>query len=360
VVAVSRWAVLAFVVGAFAFPVFATAAPVPSGFFGVVPQGTLGDRDFARMQGTIGSVRLALYWGEVEPRRGAWDFAAMDEQIAAAARHGIRVMPYLYGTAPWLSADPTRPPTSSRQQAQWIRFVRRAVGRYGAGGEFWRGRANRLSVRHWQVWNEPNFSLFWSPRPDPRRYVGLLAASARAIRSLDPGAVVVAAAVAPVAGGMPPARFLAEMYATPGAKRWFDVAALHPYASRVSGVELQVRRARAAMAAAGDGGAPLLISEIGVASAASSPTSFDRGLRGQARFLRQALGLLVAKRRPWRIAGVDWFSWEDGARPDPHCAFCEHAGLLRRDGRPKPAWHAYRHLAGRTQLPGVDRFNRPR
>jgi hypothetical protein len=114
------------------------------------------------------------------------------------------------------------------------------------------------------------------------------------------------------------------------------------------------------MAAAGDAAKPLQITEIGVASAAAEPTPFDRGPRGQASFLRRALGLLLAERRAWRIAGVDWFSLEDGAAVDPHCAFCEHAGLLRRDGGPKPAWWAFRRLVREAQLPRRVGFKRPR
>lgn len=320
------------------------ASPPPPSFFGVVPQGPLVAGDFARMQGTVGTLRHPFEWRQVEPAPGEWDFSALDSLVGAAARQGIAVMPVLYGVPARLSPDPARPPAGSRQRAEWAAFVRRAVRRYGPGGDFWRGARRPLPIRRWQVWNEPNFQLFWRPRPEPARYVRLLRDTGRVIRAVDPRATVVAAGIAPVQGGMRPAEFLREMYSVPGARGAFDIAAIHPYSVGVGQLSFQLRQIRAVMAAAGDGAKPLHVSEIGVASSARLRTPFDRGLRGQARFLRNALGLLSRERRAWRIAGVAWFSWEDGPSPDPHCPFCQHAGLLKRDGTAKPAWRAYRKL----------------
>jgi hypothetical protein len=85
----------------------------------------------------------------------------------------------------------------------------------------------------------------------------------------------------------------------------------------------------------------LLIGELGVASDGVLPTAFDRGLLGQAAFLRHAYRLLLRERRTWHIAGVDWYAWRDGDTLDPHCAFCEYAGLFDAAGRAKPSWWAY-------------------
>jgi hypothetical protein len=79
-------------------------------------------------------------------------------------------------------------------------------------------------------------------------------------------------------------------------------------------------------------------------------STFVLGERGQASFVHDALRLLLSKRRAWWIAGADGFTWRDGVAPDPHCAFCEGAGLLDREGRPKPAWWAFRQFALGAQL----------
>jgi hypothetical protein len=309
------------------------------------------------MAGTVGTVRLVFDWSQVEPRSGSWDFSVLDLEVGAAARQGVAVMPVLYGMPPWLGDDHAQGPSGRRQLGLWSAFVRRASRRYGPGGSFWASRSPARPIRRWQVWNEPNFPLFWSPRPEPGSYARLLGASARAIRGTDRGAVVVVAGLAPVEGGMRPVDFLRRMYAAPGARASFDVAALHPYSYTLGQLAYQVRRLRAVMRTAGDGGKPLQITELGIASASATPTPFARGLRGQARFLRRAFGLLLAQRQRWRIAGVDWFSWEDGLRPDSSCPFCQHAGLFTRGGKAKPAWRAYRKTVAATQLAPPGRVN---
>ena len=317
----------------------------PRGFFGVVPQGPLGAADFARMRGVVGTLRVPVYWPEVEPRAGEFDFGGLDATVTAAAEAGVRVLPFVYGTPSWLASEPTRPPLSAAGRRAWAGFLRALVGRYGRGGTLWQGAPARLPIRMWQVWNEPNFLLFWRPRPSPAGYARLLAVSARAIRAVDPRALVVAAGVAPVEGGMLPWVYLRRLLAIRGVGRSVDVVAVHPYAYRLADVAYQVRLARRAMARAGLARLPLLVSEVGVASRTRTASGFDRGARGQAVFLRRAYRMLLRQRRHWHIAGVDWYAWQDGPLPDPHCVFCQYAGLLDRAGTPKPSWWALRRLA---------------
>ena len=156
---------------------------------------------------------------------------------------------------------------------------------------------------------------------------------------------MVAAGLAPVEGGMLPWTFLRRLYEVPGARRHLDLVALHPYSSTLRGMVFQIRKARRIMARAGDEAKPLLVSEVGVASESRFPTGFDWGREGQASFLQQAYGLLLRNRSRWRIAGADWYAWQDLPTGDGHCVFCQHAGLFDTAGRPKPAWRAFHRLA---------------
>jgi hypothetical protein len=328
----------------------AKAAGPPAGFLGVVPQEVPSAADAARMAGVVETERLVFSWAQLEPQPGQWDFTTVDAEVGEAASRGIHVLPVLYGSPAWVSTDPAEPPRGRAEEAAWGRFVRTVVGRYGPGGGFWAGDSPRLPIRRWQVWNEPNYVLFWRPHPDARAYVRLLKRTAAAIRSVDTGATVLAAGLAPLEAEPPPWDFLREMYEVPGAKRSFDVAALHPYASSAPGVEYEVLQTRRVMAAAGDARTPLQITEIGVASDGGR-----RGERRQARFLTAAVGELLANRRRWRIAGVDWFTWRDGTEDVAHCPFCRRAGLIRRDRSPKPAWRALKRLTGSLSRSGQGR-----
>ena len=317
------------------------AAQAPVGFFGTTPQTSLSPRDYERMGSLRLTMRIPVFWFEVEARQGVYQFDQLDATIGAAAAAGVRVLPFVYGTPAWLADEAAVPPLRGRALRAWRRFVSHLVRRYGTDGSFWKRRPAPQPLRVWQVWNEPNFPIFWK-HPSPAAYVHLLRETAGAIRRLDPTAEVVAAGLAPVEDGMYPWTFLRRMYRVRSVARAFDVAALHPYSTSLPVLEYEVRHVRQAMAAAGDASKPLLISEIGVASDGLRPNPFDKGRRGQARFLRGAYRLLLSHQRRWGIAGVYWFAWQDTSGSDPYCVFCADAGLLDLNGKPKPAWWAFR------------------
>ncbi|HEY6551249.1 MAG TPA: hypothetical protein VIY71_08640, partial [Solirubrobacterales bacterium] len=211
-----RIALAAFVAASLTLPVAgppsaAARSAVPPSFIGVVPQGPLAASDFKRMRGVVGTLRIPIAWSQVERRAGEIDFAGLDAVVSAAADAGVRVLPFIYGTPAWLAADPARPPLSANAKAAWARFLRALVHRYGPDGDLWDGGAKQLPIRSWQIWNEPNFLLFWRPRPSPGGYAHLLGVSARAIRGVDRGAQIVAAGLAPVEGGMLPWTFLRRL-----------------------------------------------------------------------------------------------------------------------------------------------------
>lgn len=323
---------------------------LPPGFFGVVPQAAPSAADLSRMEGTVETLRFPIYWSKCEPRPGEYDFSGPDAEIAAAAAHGIRVMPFVYGTPAWLSGNEARAPLVPGALTAWKGFLRRLVARYGPDGTLWKGAEERQPIRRWQIWNEPNFRLFWAPRVSARGYARLLGASAATIRRADPGAEIVLAGIAPVGAGMKTWIFMRRLLRVPGVGGDFDLAALHPYAANMRDMNYQLTRVRAAMIAGGAARKQLLVTEIGVASDGFYPSVFVQGRGGQAEFLREAFARLLAMRHRWRIAGVDWFTWQDQPKPDPHCSFCQGAGLFDVAGDPKLAWTSYRRAVASARL----------
>ncbi|HEY5977536.1 MAG TPA: hypothetical protein VIT85_06735 [Solirubrobacterales bacterium] len=314
---------------------------MPNGFFGVVPQGEVGKADLDLMEGSVETLRVGIYWPSIEPSPGVFELAGFERLLGEAAGQGIRIQPFVYGTPQWLGRDPVRSPLAYPGGAEaWASMLTALIDRYGNGGSFWEGR-KPLPVRDWQIWNEPNFVIFWHPWPSPREYARLLDVSDRAISAADPDARVIVGGVAPVGAGPRPWRYLGSLLRIRGVKSDLDAVALHPYSASPLGVEYAVRQTRRAMARSGAGRKPLLIGEIGVASDAEVPTGFDLGLEGQASFLRRSFHLLLENRRRWRIVGIDWFSWQDVAGWEKQCSFCQYAGLVDRSGRPKPSWFAF-------------------
>ena len=344
--------------------------PAPAGFFGIVPQGPVSVRDAEYMKsGGISTVRLPVVWSTLKPStRAPYNWVGLDAAVATAARAGIRVLPFLYGTPSWLAAKPTTLPIdSARQRTAWNEFLTAAVERYGPQGDFWAEQRQEaavnyepsvpyLPIRSWQIWNEANFFYFALPA-SPSRYAKLVTISSLAIKAADPGAKVILTGLfakpspAPPRG-MPAEEFLAALYRTPGIKSRFDGIALHPYAVDAESLEEFVEAFHDVTVENHDR-VPLYITEMGWGSQNDfQQVAFEQGIQGQVRELREAYGYLIENSRRLDLKQVFWFSWKDN-RLVPNCNFCDSVGLFRQGNgfRPKPAWRAFVALSGGSLRP---------
>jgi hypothetical protein len=333
----------------------------PKGFFGIDPQAPLTDADAARMKaGGIETVRWPLSWNTVQATPGGgYDWSEFDQVVAISARHGLSVLPILYGTPGWISAKPSRLPIdSARARRAWTAFLEAAVKRYGPGGEFWAQHSPSAPegvryqpavptpkpIRTWQVWNEANFFYFTFPA-SPQRYARLIKLSTPVIRRAEPGAKIILTGLfgeptAHGARGMPAARFLEIFYRTPGIKSDFDGIALHPYAVDTETLEELVEALHEVTVKNHDR-VPLYITEMGWGSQNDfSHDAFEQGTQGQVKELRDAFTYLLQNRNRLDLKQVYWFSWKD----DPEsCDFCDSTGLFHAGAgfHAKPAWHAF-------------------
>jgi hypothetical protein len=324
------------------------------------------DAEYMRA-GRIGSVRLAVPWNGVQPTaNGGYQWDGIDQAVAVAARGGLEVLPFIYGTPRWLARKPTTLPVAGRARAAWLDFVRAAVERYGPGGAFWAERApgvvkyepavpNPLPIRTWQVWNEANFFYFAFP-VSPSRYAKLLQLTHGAIKRADPGARVVLSGLFGDPDprgprGMAAVDFLDALYRVRGIKSKFDAVALHPYAVDAAELEAMTEEMRAVVRDNRDPGAGLYITEMGWGSQNNfQQVAFEQGPGGQVRQLRDSYRYLIANRRRLNLKGTYWFSWKDVTGS---CNFCDSTGLFRQGPRfkPKPAWHAFVDLTGGRARP---------
>jgi hypothetical protein len=341
--------------------------PVPRGFFGIAPQTSPSDEDAGFMAaGGIESIRLPILWSSIQPTRTSdYLWAPIDEAVGVAARNGLRILPFLYGTPRWLGRPTKLPIDSARARQAWTAFLTAAVKRYGPGGEFWAAHApgtvkyepaipQAMPIREWQIWNEANFFYFAFPA-SPQRYARLLALSSPAIKSVDSGAKVVLSGLfgrptAHGARGMPAAKFLEVLYRSPGIKSRFDGVALHPYAVDVETLEEIVEEVQEVTVEKHDR-VPLYVTEMGWGSQNDfQQVAFEQGVRGQVNQLKGAYEYLLENRRRLALRGVYWFSWKDTRRS---CNFCDSVGLFRAGKRfhPKPAWRAFVGITGGRSRP---------
>ena len=305
-------------------------------------------QEFSKLGGSgISTYRAQLNWSEVEVQPGERNWQPFDTLVAHAAAGRVRVLPVLLGSPAWAAARPQNPPLLAARSA-FLRFARDAAARYGRGGTFWAAHPElpAMAPTHWQVWNEPNLPVYWNDRPDAREYVALLKVTRAAVLAGDPTAKITLAGLPESRLGIRADIYLRQIYAVAGAKRLFDVVALHPYADRPAGVLAVVKRARRSMARAGDARKPVWVTEIGW-STGGLPSPFTTSERGQANYLRQLLAAFRRMRGSQRIGLLVWFSVSDRLPRDGEKDWWAiHTGLFGLDGAPKPAWAILSDYAG--------------
>src|ERR1700753_3375900 len=111
----------------------------PKGFFGIVPQTTLTEKDVKYMKaGGIETIRWPMLWSAMQPtRKGEYNWAAFHPVVEAAALQALTVLPFVVATPSWLSKKyTTLPIRTPAMRKAWTKFLTAAVKRYGPGGEF--------------------------------------------------------------------------------------------------------------------------------------------------------------------------------------------------------------------------------
>jgi hypothetical protein len=324
---------------------------VPATFFGVSGR-YLDNQDFEDLEvAGVGTYRTLVNFRNVKRRpTGGYNWDHFDKLIGRMASRDIRVLPLLYGTPSWIYRHATVPPIYTPEAREaWSRLLVQFTDRYGPNGNFW--RLNPLIPYHpvtaWQIWNEPNSAGFWPSAPDPGEYARLLRLSAAAINSIDPKATIVSAGLVANPqglGSMPGDVYLQRLAASPIVRETVDAYGYHPYAKNARGVRAELRDARLALRAEGEGTAPIWVTEVGWGSDSLIDKLLLKTRQGQAEMLERTYATVLARRRKLGIERMLWYYWRD--QPDPLCVWCRSAGLLERSHERKPAFVAFRRLTG--------------
>ncbi|WP_157991527.1 GH39 family glycosyl hydrolase [Caldimonas tepidiphila] len=203
----------------------ALTQPVPDAFFGVHLM-RLGqhlnwpdfDPGFVRLWDT------RTTWKDLQPEPGGWNFGnaawrRLDLYVNHVRRVGRAAQPLLVlGQTPrWASTEPDSHSPYGRGHAapprdteDWRRYVRTLARRYA-------GR-----IRHWELWNEPDHSIFY--RGSVERMVELARVAREELKAADPANVLVSPGLTMGQGLRWLHRFLAA-----GGGRHVDVIAFHWY-----------------------------------------------------------------------------------------------------------------------------------
>jgi hypothetical protein len=275
-------------------------------------------------------VRADFYWSSIQAfGRSSFEWGSTDAFAKAAKAHGLNVLALVAYTPAWARTGKvaTDPPDNP---ADYANFVHAAALRYAP-----------LGVHAWEIWNEPNMAMFWSPKADAAGYTALLKRAYPAIKSADPKAIVVTGGLAPsldTSKDVSPMSFLAEVYLH-GGKGSFDAAGLHPYSFPYAPMYkadwntfYETPDLHSLMASVGDGKKAVWGTETGY------PTGTSSGAVSEKKQADDLVAAIGAWRR-WSFVGP-LFLYTLRDISDDKGNFNDNMGILRETGQPKPSYAA--------------------
>jgi len=125
-------------------------------------------------------IRMDFGWGGTERSQGEYDFGAYDRLVGDMSKLGIRCLLILdYSNRLY---DGGLSPHTEEGRGAFARWA-------AAGAAHFKGKGIL-----WEIWNEPNISQFWKPRPNADDYSKLALVTIEAIRKADPEAFIMAPA----------------------------------------------------------------------------------------------------------------------------------------------------------------------
>ena len=290
-------------------------------------------------RGGADTARAVISWSVIEREPGVYRWRRYDRLYGRMLANGVRPL-WVLGDAPCWAREQSfeecvtdgyfaHPPAESRSY-EFALFAALVAQRY----------PESVAI---EAWNEPNLWAFWRPEPDPGAAARLTAWVNAGVDAVDPSMPVLLGGLSPLLPSelSPPkeiayADFLRRAYAAVGPGHW-DAVAMHPFprfqksVHYLRDIEKHLDRMRRALRRAGDPRAPIWVTEIGLSTEGLRPYSPAEQAKGLVRIYR---GLAARGDVPAVIV--------HRVLDQPKRLKTAEAGwgVVRRGGRPKPAYCA--------------------
>jgi hypothetical protein len=279
-------------------------------------------------QAGVGFLRLDFLWDDIEPKEGEFDFRKYDAIVETLDKDNISILGILHYSANWSSSCGrwNCPPSDN---SLFVNYVTRVISRY------------KNKVKYWELWNEPDSSVYWTPQDGLKSYCKLLKEVYIQAKKIDPECKI-------LNGGLSNGLASVNKLYDNGAKDYFDILNIHIFesplhANSIKAVTAYPKLAYKIMSRNGDSHKKIWITEIG------SP-GVKKGLKvnnwwmgknpneqEQAGWVRQVYTQLLEDKN---VEKVFWAffrdckcHWDNGI---------DYFGLVRWDFSRKPSFKAYK------------------
>jgi len=252
---------------------------------------------------TFGYWRLwdaGVSWPQVETARGSYDFTLLDQYIALAQQHNVKVIYVLGNTPQWTSTDPnhvatqglpgaTAPPSNMQD---WQDYVTTVVTRY------------KGKIDAYEIWNEVDLDGYWTGTVS--QMVQIAQTAYQTIKRIDPNAVVLSPSL--VAGN---GKDYMKKFFDAGGTSVYDAVAFHLYDTQVHPEDSVVDLDAPVLAIAHQYGKDVWDTEVGW-----GPFGTFASQQEEAAFTARTMILQAAQ----GINVIVWFAWDDRG-PWVHISF---------------------------------------
>jgi hypothetical protein len=281
-------------------------------------------------------VRIDLSWRKIETSPGKYNFKQYDHLVQLLDRYQMN--PYFIFSYSNKLYEQDRSIQTQGGLNGFSQFVKVAAERY----------KNRGAI--WEIWNEPNVDLHWTPQPGIDEYAALVNETAPLIKEADPTGTV--AAPAALALTNETFNWLEKLFQK-GVLEKIDAVSVHPYRTKAPETVLgEYGRLRRLIDTYTDRELPVFSGEWGY-STTNLPADYAR--EKQAEYLVRMLAVNQMAKIPVSI----WYGLRDnGTNPKEEV---HNFGLIDAKGNRKPGYIAFRtfteQLAGYHYKERIDTGN---
>lgn len=261
-------------------------------------------------------IRMDVLWDAVEKTKGVYNFDAYDQLTAGLKQRGIRPLYILcYGNTLY---EKERGLVTDEGRAAFTHFAAAAAAHFRGQGVIW------------ELWNEPNYETFWTPKPSVDGYMQLAKAALPAVRAADPTATIIAPALSTI--DIP---FLEGCFQR-GLLGLVDAVSVHPYRDAMpETVAEDITHIHVLIAkyAPDRPNLPVLSGEWGYTITQPGIDTVRQG---------QTLARMMLTNLSQGVPLSIWYDWheKDGSPTNGEL----HYGIVTLDDQPKPNYLALQHL----------------
>jgi polysaccharide biosynthesis protein PslG len=275
----------------------------------------------------VGILRMDFLWQDIEPQEGISDFAKYDRIVGLLNEAGIEILGVFNYSTDWDSPE-CRWNVLSADHSKFLGYVHAVASRY------------KGKVRCWEIWNEPDSSIYWKEQDALVTYCKLLRESYETLKRIDPSCTV-------LNGGLTNELSHVNWLYDNGGKGYFDALNIHVFGNPVEKgaekrVSAYVKACVRIMKRNGDAGKNIWVTEIGCPGVRRGKQvknwwlGANPGEGEQASWVATVFGTLLpepeVERVFWTFFRDTREHWKDGT---------DYFGLVHNDFSVKPAFGAY-------------------